>query len=148
MAIGAYPRTAVQGAGNGQNPQNGLSLMFLNPETNTYQAATANNFISPLAANAANQVTQINLLKLLNGGESGSRLINAASGAVTGLTVYKIVVNEDAVLSVLLDSQSANLLTDYNYSGRTITKGMVIVTKGFPITNITVTSGSILIYGQ
>lgn len=61
MAIGAYPRTQVQGTGNGQNPQNGLSLMLYNASTQQYEAATSSTFAGGGGgdATAANQTTQI-----------------------------------------------------------------------------------------
>lgn len=67
MAIGAYPRTQVQGTGNGQNPQNGLSLMLLNPSNNKYEAATSTTFGGGGGdATAANQTTQINEAQTAN----------------------------------------------------------------------------------
>jgi hypothetical protein len=61
MAIGAYPRTTVQGTGNSQNPQNGYGLMIFNATTQKYEAATAATFAAGGGgdATAANQTTQI-----------------------------------------------------------------------------------------
>lgn len=48
MAIGSYPRFAVQGTGNGQNIQNGTALMIFNTVTNRYEAVTEATFSGAL----------------------------------------------------------------------------------------------------
>lgn len=65
MAISSYPRVAVQGSAANSNPQNGLSLMLLNPSTGQYEAATSSTFSGGGSgggggATAANQTIQIN----------------------------------------------------------------------------------------
>lgn len=156
MAIGAYPRTQVQGTGNGQNPQNGLSLMLLNPSTQQYEAATATTFAGgggggdATAANQSLQITEAQTtnaeLNLLNAGKGGLLLVDS-DAAATSLKCIKIVVNEDAVIGEILDADANDLAIIYNLASKTITKGMVINTLGgVNITDITVTSGSVLAY--
>lgn len=68
MAIGSYPRFAVQGTGNGQNTQNGLALMLYNSISQQYEAATSATFSGGGGgdATAANQTTQINEAQTAN----------------------------------------------------------------------------------
>jgi len=68
MAIGAYPRTTVQGTGNAQNTQSGYGLMIFNATTQKYEAATAATFAAGGGgdATAANQTTQINEAQTAN----------------------------------------------------------------------------------
>lgn len=62
MPVSSYPRTAVQGSTNANNPQNGVGLMLYNNSTQQYEAATASTFSGGGGggdATAANQATQI-----------------------------------------------------------------------------------------
>lgn len=62
MPVSSYPRTAVQGSTNANNPQNGVGLMLYNNSTQQYEAATASTFGGGGGggdATAANQSTQI-----------------------------------------------------------------------------------------
>jgi hypothetical protein len=62
MPVSSYPRTAVQGSTNTNNPQNGVGLMLFNNSTQQYEAATAATFGGGGGggdATAANQTTQI-----------------------------------------------------------------------------------------
>jgi hypothetical protein len=154
MAIGAYPRTTVQGTGNEQNTQSGYGLMIFNPATLKYEAATASTFAGGGGgdATAANQTTQINeaqitnqQLDLLNGGVKGILFIDSTATA-TGLSINKLVVNADCEFQDLIDSDATDLVTLYGLSGKTISKGMVIVTMGVPITDVEMVSGSVIAY--
>lgn len=64
MSINSYPRVTVQGTGPVNNPQNGQSLMVLNPSTGKYEAATTATFSGGGGggdATANNQNTQIDI---------------------------------------------------------------------------------------
>jgi hypothetical protein len=106
-------------------------------------------------ATAANQTTTNNeltnilaMLTAINGGETGSKLYTTDLGLVTGLSIRKIVVNEDAVLSNLRDANGNNLITLYNLSSKTLKQGSVLVVyDGSSIEQVQVTSGSVFAYG-
>jgi hypothetical protein len=131
-----------------------LGTAVANQGNQITEAQSTNTLLSQIqavledASTAALQNTIIAVLKLINGGESGSVWQGSEGGTATGLSVRKIVVNEDCVFSALQDANGNNLLTAYNLTGRTITRGSVIVVfDGSNITQIGLTSGSILRYG-
>ena len=68
MPVSSYPRTAVQGSTNANNPQNGVGLMLYNNSTQQYEAATSATFGGGGGgdATAANQSTQITEAQLAN----------------------------------------------------------------------------------
>lgn len=90
-------------------------------------------------------MTTIELLMARNGG----RMVNSTSGALTGLAssgYVSLVVNEDAVLSVLKDGDANNMLTDFTLTAidAALKSGLVISpAKQGLIDEITVTSGSV-----
>ena len=61
MPVSSYPRTAVQGSTNANNPQNGVGLMLYNNSTQQYEAATSATFGGGGGGDAtsANQSIQI-----------------------------------------------------------------------------------------
>lgn len=80
-------------------------------------------------------------------GGNGTHFIDVASGPLTGLAYKYLVVNDaaGAAFSVLNDSGANNMLTTQNYSGKTVTKGLLIrAADGALIEEITVSSGSVI----
>lgn len=80
-------------------------------------------------------------------GGNGTYYIDSASGPITGETYKYLVVNSSAgaTFSVLNDSAANDMLTDQNYSGNVIEKGMIIrAANGEFIEDITVLSGSVI----
>lgn len=80
-------------------------------------------------------------------GGNGTFYVNVASGAITGETYKYIVVNEDAVFSVLADNDGVpnDLLVDLGIGGNKITKGMIIRAENNNlIASITLTEGSVI----
>jgi hypothetical protein len=142
--------TAATFAGGG----GGGDATAANQSTQITEAQTTNNNLTDINITLLDNVSGGNTLKnlldqliLINGGVSGSKLITSGEGTVSGLTTKKIVINEDAVLSILTDTNGNDLITDYNLSGKTLKQGSVLVTKGYNINSVRVTSGTILIYG-
>lgn len=81
--------------------------------------------------------------KILGG--NGCLFIDAA---VTGKTLYALVVNAECVLSTLTSKGGQNLLTQYGLSGKTLSAGMVIpMFNGDAIAAVTPASGSVIGYG-
>jgi hypothetical protein len=80
-------------------------------------------------------------------GFTGCKVISNASantGAFRGF-----VVNDDAVVSAILDSSSTSILTALGLSGVTLKSGAFIsVPDGDFISSITLTSGSIIVYNR
>lgn len=80
-------------------------------------------------------------------GYTGCRVISNTS-ANTG-TFRGFVVNEDAVVSAILDSSSTSILSSLGLSGVTLKSGAFIsVPDGDYISSITLTSGSIIAYNK
>jgi len=80
-------------------------------------------------------------------GYTGCKVISGIS-AVTG-TFRSFVVNEDAVVSAILDKDGESLLSDIGLSGVTLYAGTYIpVADGNWITSITLTSGSVVAYNK
>jgi len=80
-------------------------------------------------------------------GANGCKFIDSASGAVTGEKFYMIVVNEDAVLTVL-SGDTENYLTTIGLSGKTIKQGAILTIAKEAFENITVASGSVMGYNE
>ena len=80
-------------------------------------------------------------------GYTGCKVISNTS-ANTGI-FRGFVVNEDAVVSAILDENSTSILSDLGLSGVTLKSGMFISvpTEKF-ISSITLTSGSIVAYNR
>jgi hypothetical protein len=80
-------------------------------------------------------------------GFTGCKVISntsANTGAFRGF-----VVNDDAVVSAILDSSSTSILTALGLSGVTLKSGAFIsVPDGDFISSITLTSGSIIVYNR
>ena len=78
-------------------------------------------------------------------GSGGCEFIAAAS-AKTGKTYSGIVINTDAVISVL-EMNGVNVLTTKAFNGATVSAGMFIPAEaGTSITAITLTSGTAIGY--
>ena len=80
-------------------------------------------------------------------GYTGCKVISNTS-ANTG--VYRgFIVNDDAVVSAILDEDGASLLSALGLSGVTLRSGIFIsVPDGGHISSITLTSGSIVAYNR
>jgi len=80
-------------------------------------------------------------------GMGGCEFIAAAS-AKTGKTYTSIVINTDAVISVL-SIDGVNVLTTKGFNGATLSAGMFIpAAAGTYITAITLTSGTAIAYNN
>jgi hypothetical protein len=80
-------------------------------------------------------------------GFTGCRVISNAS-ANTG-TFRGFVVNDDAVVSEILNETAASILTPLGLSGVTLKGGTYIsVPDGSYITSITLASGSVVLYNK
>jgi hypothetical protein len=80
-------------------------------------------------------------------GSGGCEFIAAAS-AKTGKTYSGIVINTDAVISVL-EMNGVNVLTTKAFNGATVSAGMYIPAEaGTSITAITLTSGTAIAYNN
>jgi hypothetical protein len=80
-------------------------------------------------------------------GVGGCEFIAAAS-AKTGKTYSGIVINTDAVISVL-EVNGVNVLTTKAFNGATVSAGMFIPAEaGTSITAITLTSGTAIAYNN
>lgn len=77
-------------------------------------------------------------------GANGCKYID---GAVTSEKFYMLVVNTDAVFTVLTGEDTTNYLTSIGLSGKTVSQGTVItIAKGESFASVTVTSGSVIGY--
>ena len=80
-------------------------------------------------------------------GYTGSKVISnttANTGAFRGF-----VVNDDAIVSAILDENGTSILAALGLSGVTLRSGIFIsVADGSYISSITLTSGSIVVYNQ
>ena len=80
-------------------------------------------------------------------GYTGCRVISNTS-ANSG-TFRGFIVNDDAVISAILDEDGASLLSALGLSGVTLRSGIYIsVQDGKYISSITLTSGSIVAYNR
>lgn len=78
-------------------------------------------------------------------GGDGTDYIDVASGAITGKAYKFLVMNEDAVFSVLTDSGGGNMLTTQGLTAKTISKYIIIrAYDNLLIEDITVSSGSVI----
>ena len=80
-------------------------------------------------------------------GYTGCRVISntsANTGAFRGF-----IVNDDAVVSAILDENGSSILSALGLSGVTLRSGVYIsVADGSYISSITLTSGSIIVYNR
>ena len=80
-------------------------------------------------------------------GYTGCRVISntsANTGAFRGF-----IVNDDAVVSAILDENGSSILSALGLSGVTLRSGVYIsVADGSYISSITITSGSIIVYNR
>lgn len=91
------------------------------------------------------QLCCINASVTAEAGMNGSKVISGTS-PVTGTFQY-FVVNTAAVVSAILDQNSASLLASLGLSGVTLAAGIkIIVPKGTSISSITLSSGSVVVY--
>ena len=82
-----------------------------------------------------------------SGGYTGSKVLSNTS-ANTG-EFRGFIVNDDAVVSAILDENSSSLLSALGLSGITLRSGIYIsVADGKYISSITLTSGSIVAYNR
>ena len=82
-----------------------------------------------------------------SGGYTGSKVLSSTS-ANTG-EFRGFIVNDDAVVSAILDEDGASLLSALGLSGVTLRSGTYIsVQDGKHISSITLTSGSIVAYNR
>jgi hypothetical protein len=86
-------------------------------------------------------------------GSNGSKLIDSATGAVTGANFYTLVVQEDTAISLLAGGTDGDTGTGTNYlaaqnlTGKTLKAGAIICPpKGFSFKSITISSGSVIAY--
>jgi hypothetical protein len=78
-------------------------------------------------------------------GFTGSKVVSNTS-ANTGRW-QGFVVNDDAVVSAILDENGASLMTSLGLTGVTLYSGIFIsVPNGMAISSITLTSGSVVMY--
>lgn len=102
---------------------------------------------NPLPVTSAGDAAILSLLNQINGGSTGSPLYIA--GTYTGLSHTKLVVNADVVFTELRDNNGEDLLALFNYAGQTLKQGAVIVPlAGTRIADITISSGSVIGYGE
>ena len=80
-------------------------------------------------------------------GYTGCRVISNTS-ANTG-TFRGFIVNDDAIVSAILDENGSSILSALGLSGVTLRSGVYIsVADGSHISSITLTSGSIVAYNR
>ena len=80
-------------------------------------------------------------------GFTGCRVISNTS-ANTG-TFRGFIVNDDAVVSAILDENGSSILSALGLSGVTLRSGVYIsVADGSHISSITLSSGSIVVYNR
>jgi hypothetical protein len=78
---------------------------------------------------------------------NGCKHVSSADGATSGLDWYCMVVQEDSVITTLTETGSNNLLTSSGLGSKTLKGGAFITpTNGRLITNITLSSGSVIGY--
>ena len=84
------------------------------------------------------------LLQQLLGGNGTMEFIDAA---VSGKAYDYLIVNSACSLTTLTDSSGANLVSLYNFSGKTISAGNIIIpAKGGKITAVTPAAGTLIGY--
>lgn len=78
---------------------------------------------------------------------NGCKNLVASVSSYTGLAAYSFIVQEDTVIS-LLNVNGADVTSDYGLGGAVTVKAgaYFVVPEGSSITDITVDSGSIIIY--
>jgi hypothetical protein len=121
MSINSYPRVTVQGTGPVNNPQNGQSLMVLNPSTGKYEAATTATFSGGGGggdATANNQNTQIDIANeqldfasdtFLQAQDSNNKSVFKNTD---NLSAFLRQVNDNATESVFLTATAKSAFLD------------------------------------
>jgi len=163
MAIGSYPRVTVQGTSPSQNPQNGQSLMLLNPSTGQYESATASTFSGgggggdATSANQTIQIAEAQTSNLALGDVSfftqGTRdnLVDSGSGNSVGINaelisgrLYNSAIGE-SVAQLLFNNNAntsiSNLLFDTTLN-RSVAELLRIILQELQSINANLTSGA------
>jgi len=108
MPVSSYPRTAVQGSTNANNPQNGVGLMLYNNSTQQYEAATASTFGGGGGgdATAANQSIQITEAQTsnINTSDTATYTKNTRDNLVDPGTSNSVGFNAELISSRLYNS--------------------------------------------
>ena len=88
-------------------------------------------------------------------GQGGCEHVNNSDGAQSSKNYAMVVVQEDTVISAMTGSRDAssnttpNLVTQMNISGKTLKQGAILTPPaGTVITDLTVSSGSVVAYKQ
>jgi hypothetical protein len=91
------------------------------------------------------EVESLNKLRKVVG--NGSKNLVASVSSYTGLGAYSFIVQEDTAIS-LLKVNGTDVTSDYGLGGSVTVKGgaYFVVPEGSVITDITVDSGSVIIY--
>ena len=79
-------------------------------------------------------------------GGSGCRMVTSSSGAVVE-NFYAFTVNEDAVVSAILDKNGNDAMDTYKLSGVTLKSGQLLYANTNQyFTSITLSSGSVIMH--
>ncbi len=79
------------------------------------------------------------------GGLTGCKVISNTTATVGAFQGF--VVNEEAIISQVLDKNGVNVTSTMGLTGTTISQGMLITAaKGTYFSSITLVSGSIIVY--
>lgn len=83
-------------------------------------------------------------------GAKGCKHINAADGAVSGLKLSSIVVQEDTAFTTITGSDGSDLIAYWGISGKTLKQGALFTTKlGVTVSTVEIdTAGSIIGYNE
>lgn len=83
-------------------------------------------------------------------GARGCKHINAADGAVSGLKLSSIVIQEDTVFTTITASDGSDLIAYWGILGKTLKQGALLTTKlGVTVETIEIdTAGSIIGYNE
>lgn len=76
-------------------------------------------------------------------GENGGQFYDSTA-TLTG-NWYAIEMNEDTVISVLTETGSVNVMSEWNISGKTLSQGVIITPYRENFTSIALTSGSVIL---
>lgn len=143
----ATDATFTGGGGGGDATAANQTLQIVEAQsTNALLSTTVSNGKSLADLDTALSLLNAILVQI-NGGTHGSILYSSDSGAVTGKTIKKLVVNSDCSFSMLLDSGNNDLVAMFGLSGKTLKSGSVILPIGSnTITELTVSGGDVLAY--
>lgn len=82
----------------------------------------------------------------------GLQFLIADTTARTNESFFALIVREDTIIDTLSDATSGktlNMLVEMGFSGKTLKAGdTIFAPKGNIITNITLTSGSVMAYSE